>query len=410
MPAKAVAAKIPQKKPKKRIEKALSAAFIRTVTEPGKYFDGQGLFLRVEPSGSRRWVQRTTIRGKRTEIGLGSASLVSLAEAREAALRNRKIARQGGDPLRAKREAEAVLTFEEAARKVHELHRPSWRNAKHAAQFISTLETYAFPRMGKLSVADVGTADVLAVLTPIWLTKAETARRVRQRIGVVMKWAVAQGWRQDNPADAISNALPKQDRTQKHRKSLPYNEVSSCIAAVKASKAATSTKLCFELLVLCASRSGEARLARWDEIDLDAAEWTIPAERMKAKRDHRIPLSGRAVELLREARVLDDGLGLVFPGTKSGKPLSDATLSKLVRELGFDVDVHGFRTSFKTWTQEQTNTPREVSEAALAHTVRNKAEAAYARSDLFEKRRKLMERWASYLEGNSSNVIVLGEQ
>jgi len=396
---------ISPEKAQRRIEKGLSAAFIRTVKKPGKYFDGQGLFLRVEPSGSRRWVQRTTIRGKRTEIGLGSASLVSLAEARAIALRNRKLAREGGDPLRAKREAAAVLTFEEAARKVHELHRPSWRNPKHAAQFLSTLETYAFPRMGKLSVSDVNSADVLAVLTPIWLTKGETARRVRQRIGVVMKWAVAQGWRQDNPADAISQALPKQNLTQKHRKSLPYNEVSACIDAVKGSRAETSTKLCFELLVLCAGRSGEARLARWSEFDLDAGEWVIPAERMKAKREHRVPLSPRAVEVLREAKAFDDSSGLVFPGTKSGKPLSDATLLKLVRELGFDVDAHGFRTSFKTWCQERTNAPREVSEAALAHTIRNKAEAAYARSDLFEKRRKLMEKWAEYLSQSEGKVV-----
>jgi len=184
-------------------EKALSAVQVRKITKPGKYFDGQGLYLKVDTSGARRWIQRIVIRGKRTEIGLGSASLVSLAEAREIALENRKQARSGGDPLRSRREEQAVLTFEEAARKVYELHRPSWRNAKHAAQFISSMENYAFPRIGAHKVAEVTTADVLAVLTPIWLEKPETARRVRQRIGTVMKWAVAQGWRQDNPADAI---------------------------------------------------------------------------------------------------------------------------------------------------------------------------------------------------------------
>lgn len=251
--------------------------------------------------------------------------------------------------------------------------------------------------------------SVLAVLTPIWLAKAETARRVRQRIGTVMKWVVAQGWRQDNPADAIAQALPKQDRTQKHRKALPYNNVASVIEAVRRSKAALATKLCFELLVLCASRSGEVRLARWAEIDLDNAEWTLPAERVKSKRLHRIPLAPRAVEVLREAQRLDDGSGLVFPGTRSGKPLSDMTLRKLLRELGFEADVHGFRTSFKTWCQERTNTAREVSEAALAHTIRDKAEAAYARSDLFEKRRKLMKRWAAFLSCSSdgSKIVAL---
>ena len=203
----------PSRKQGRHPNKALSAAFVRTVQERGKYFDGHGLLLKVDRSGARRWVQRIIIRGKRTELGLGSPPLVSLAEAREAALANRKLARAGGDPLREKREAEAVLTFEEAARKVHQMHLPSWRNPKHGQQFINTLATYAFPRMGKLKVADVTTADVLAVLTPIWIDKPETARRVRQRIGSVMKWAVAQGWRQDNPADAIAEALPRHNRT-----------------------------------------------------------------------------------------------------------------------------------------------------------------------------------------------------
>lgn len=207
-------------------KKALSAAFVRTVTDPGKYFDGHGLFLRVEPNGAKRWVQRIVIRGKRREIGLGSAALVSLAEARQEALDNRRVARSGGDPLAAKREAAAVLTFAEAARKVHDLHRPTWRNEKHGQQFINTLETYAFPHFGKMRVSDVTTADVLAALTPIWTEKPETARRVRQRIGTVMKWAVAQGWRQDNPAEAISKALPKHDASRvKNRKALHYSEV-----------------------------------------------------------------------------------------------------------------------------------------------------------------------------------------
>ncbi|MBL4874618.1 MAG: tyrosine-type recombinase/integrase [Rhodobacteraceae bacterium] len=386
------------KKAGRHPEKALSAAFVRTVTEPGKYFDGHGLFLKVDKSGARRWVQRINIRGKRTEMGLGSVSLVSLAEAREVAVENRKLARAGGDPLRSKHEAEAILTFEEAARKVHEIHKPSWRNVKHAAQFISTLETYTFPRIGRIKVADVSSADVLAVLQPIWLEKPETARRVKQRIGMIMKWAVAQGWRQDNPADADPQALPKQNRIPKHRLSLPYNEVAGCIETVKASGAGESTKLALEFLILTACRSGEVRLAHWDEINLDKAEWTIPAERMKAGREHRVPLSDRCIEILLSAQKLADGSNLVFPGTRFGKPLSDMTLSKLVKELGFKADVHGFRTSFKTWAQERTNVAREVSEMVLAHTIQNKAEAAYARSDLFEKRRELLNGWNSYLD------------
>ncbi|SFS45635.1 Integrase [Sulfitobacter marinus] len=402
-----VKAAIERTGPSKRAEKALSAAFVRTVTAPGKYTDGHGLFLKVDTSGAKRWVQRIMIRGKRTEIGMGSASLVTLAEAREAALQNRKLARAGGDPLQSKRASEALLTFEEASRKVHKIHEPTWRNKKHAAQFISTLETYTFPRIGKLKVSEVTTADVLAVLQPIWLEKPETARRVRQRIGTVMKWAVANGWRQDNPADAIAQALPKQDKTQAHRKALPYDKVPEFLDALKASSAGDATKLALELVILTASRSGEVRLAEWSEFDLEQALWTRPAHRMKSKKEHRAPLSPRAVEVLLQARKLGSGEGLVFPGTKYGKPLSDMTLSKLTKALGYDVDVHGFRTSFKTWTQERTNTPRDVSEAALAHTVKDKAEAAYARSDFFEKRRSLMEKWEKFVLGSSAKVIAL---
>lgn len=373
--------------------------------EPGKYFDGHGLYLRVEPNGSRFWVQRIVIRGKRCELGLGSPLLVPLAEARAKALDNRKLAREGGNPLQTKREAQAVLTFEEAARKVHSMHAPTWRNPKHAAQFLATLETYTFPRLGKLKVADVTTADVLAVLSPIWIEKAETARRVRQRIGTVMKWAIAQGWRQDNPAENIAHALPKAETKKENRKALPYTDVPACIDAVKASGAGAATKLALELLVLTASRSGEVRNAVWSEIDMRAKVWEIPAERMKMKRPHRIPLTPRALSIVEDAKAISDGSELVFPGTKTGKPLSDMTLSKLVKELGFPVDVHGFRTSFRTWAQERTNFPREVAEAALAHLSGDAVERAYARSDLFEKRRKMMEAWAAFLaEKRADNV------
>lgn len=366
----------------RRPEKALTAQAVKAATAPGKYFDGHGLYLRVDANGSRFWVQRITIRGKRCELGLGAPSLVSLAEARAKALENRKLARLGGDPLQAKREAQAVLTFEEAARKVHALHKPTWKNEKHAAQFLATLETYAFPKLGRLKVQDVTTGDVLAVLMPIWTTIPETARRVRQRIGTVLKWAIAQGWRQDNPAENISKALPRVSTAQQHRKALPYAEVAGCIEAVRGSGAGLSTKLALEFLVLTAGRSGEVRDARWSEIDLSAQVWEIPAERMKMKRPHRVPLSPRAVEVLMQAKALDDGSGLVFPGTRTGRALSDMTLSKLVKELGFAADVHGFRTSFRTWAQERTSYPREVAEAALAHLTGDAVERAYARSDV----------------------------
>jgi len=287
--------------------KPLTAAFVRKGKDPGKYHDGHGLILRVKANGAKQWVQRIVIRGKRCELGLGSAALVPLADARERALNNRRMARAGGDPLQAKRESEAVLTFEEAARRVHALHTPTWRNPKHAAQFLTTLQTYVFPHFGSLRISEVSSADVLAALTPIWTSKPETARRVRQRIGTVMKWAVVQGWRMDNPAASIAQGLPKQEGVKSHRKALAYSEVAGCIQTIQNSGAGISTKLAFEFLVLTASRSGEARKVTWDELDLDRAEWLIPAARMKAKRDHRVPLSSRVVEILGDAQALDDG-------------------------------------------------------------------------------------------------------
>lgn len=390
----------------RRPQKALTALAVKSATDPGKYFDGNGLYLRIDPNGSRFWVQRIVIRGKRREMGLGSADLVSLAEARGAALVNRKLARAGGDPIQSRREALAVMTFEEAAREVHRINSPSWKNPKHADQFINTLASYAFPTMGRTKVSDVTTGDVLAVLQPIWLTKSETARRVRQRIGTVMKWCVAKGWRTDNPVDSVDKGLPRQTDKVTHRRSLPYGEVAACLEAVAASGAGLSTKLCLELLVLTCVRSNEAREARWSEIDLVAGIWTIPAERMKADRPHRIPLSARAVAVLTKAKGLHDDL--VFPGTKPDKPLSDATLLKLIRENGFDVDIHGFRSSFRVWGQERTTYPREVAEAALAHLTGDETERAYARSDLFEKRRKMMDAWAAFLTEKPGKIVRIG--
>jgi integrase len=388
--------------------KALTARGVETLKDAGKYFDGNGLYLRVDKSGGRYWVQRIVIRGKRREIGLGSPELVSLAKARETARRNRQLAYEGQDPIQLRQEARAVPTFAEAAQTVFDLHKPTWRNAKHAAQFISTLETYAFPKFGNLRVSDVSTADVMAALAPIWTTKNETARRVHQRIGVVLKWAMAKGLRKDNPAAAVGQALPRVDKAPEHRKALPYADVATCLDAVRQSGAGLTTKLALEFLVLTACRSGEARGALWSEIDLTAKVWTIPAQRMKAKRAHRVALSARAVEVLGAARGLSDGTGLVFGGTVKGKPLSDMTLIKLIRELGFAVDIHGFRTSFRTWAQERTNFPREVAEAALAHMAGDAVEQAYARSDLFEKRAKMMEAWAAFVSERRGEVVRLG--
>ena len=384
----------------------LSATAVRNLKEPGKYYDLHGLFLRIEPTGSRRWVQRVSISGRQREIGLGSADLVTLAEARELAMSNKKLARAGGDPLAAKQERIAIPSLNEAIDKVIELNAPTWTNAKHAAQFKSTLTNYVTPKLGRRPVNNIQAADILSVLQPIWTVKSETARRIKQRIGTVMKWAIAQGYRADDPTIALNQVLPKQNRKPKHRASLPYTDVSACLNVIKQSDAMLSTKLAIELLVLTATRSGEVRLANWSEVDFEARSWTIPAERMKMKEEHIIPLSDRALAVLQEAKALSDG-GLIFPGMRSRRPMSDATMSKLVKELGYPVDIHGFRTSFRTWVQEQTNAAHEVAERALAHKITDRSEAAYARSDLFEKRRKLMDAWASYLSGEPAKVVRL---
>lgn len=392
----------------RRPEKALSARFVQSVNQPGKYFDGHGLFLRVDAHRNKAWIQRIVINGKRREIGLGSALFVSLADARAIAYENHKQARAGGDPLQDRRAQQEIQTFEEAARSIYDMLRPTWKNEKHAAQFISTLETYVFPTLGRTKVSDVTSADVLDVLRPIWTEKPETASRVRQRISKVMKWGMAQGWRKDNPAIGISTALPKQTEPRQRRKAMDYTDVPVFLTALGQSQAGLSTRLCLEFLILTCARSLEARGARWDEIDMDAKAWNVPADRMKMKRPHRVPLSPRAIAILKDAETLRGDGDLVFPGTKPGKMLSDMTLSKLVKEMGFPVDVHGFRTSFRMWSQEQTNFPNDLAERALAHTVGSDVERAYARSDQIEKRRKMMEAWAGYLAAKPANVVRIG--
>lgn len=374
---------------------------------PGFYNDGNGLNLRVKPTGSRQWVQRLLIHGKPRTLGLGGYPLVSLAKARQVALENRRIAREGGDPLALKNRP-GIPTFAKALESVLDIQRETWKDAgKSEKQWRASLRDYAMPRLGNKRVDLVTTADVMAVLVPVWNSKAETARRVRQRIGAIMKWAIAQGYRQDNPAgDAISAALPKNNGVKQHQRALPHGEVAAAIGAVLASNAYEASKLAFEFLVLTAARSGEVRLAKWDEIDLDARTWTVPAERMKAKREHRVPLSERCVEILEAAMQFEDTSGLVFPSV-TGRALSDSTLSKLLRENGIKAVPHGFRSSFRDWCGERSGVAREVAEAALAHTVRNNVEAAYARSDLLDKRRPLMDAWAHYLSEQSAKVVKL---
>ncbi|MYB05124.1 MAG: tyrosine-type recombinase/integrase [Gemmatimonadetes bacterium] len=372
----------------------LTAAFVRSVREPGLYWDEHGLVLRVKPSGYKQWIQRLFIHGKRRELGLGPFRLVTLAEARDAAVANRKVARAGGDP-RTKRHS-SVPTFEQAAAKVFAMHRANWTE-RHAGQWMATLRTYAYPGIGGKRVDRIRSADVMGVLMPIWNDKYQTAKRVRQRISTVMRWAIAQGYRVDNPAgDAIGAALPKPPRIQKHYKALPYDQVAGALATVRRSEARLSVKLGIEFLVLTAGRSGEVRGARWEEIDTRGGVWTIPAERMKSRREHRVPLSGRAVEVLAEAKAHARRSECVFPSAR-GLALTSMDFSGLLKTLGIGAVPHGFRSSFRDWAAERTDAPHAVMEAALAHAVRDKAEAAYARSDLFERRRVLMEQWAEYL-------------
>ena len=385
--------------------KRLTAAFVRTVKPAERlkrYGDGNGLYLLVKPGprgGGRSWVQRLAIHGVRRDLGLGSAELVTLAEARQIAWENRRIARAGGDPRVAG--AGHSPTFAEAAETVIAMHRPTWRDAAGTeAQWRASLSAYVHPRIGHRPVHAIETADVMAVLQPIWTDRHTTATRVRHRIAAVMKWAVAQGHRPDNPAgEALGAALPKVDARRAHFRALPHGEVGAALARIRSSDGGVAARLGLEFLVLTAVRSGEARGARWDEMDLQAAVWTIPAARMKAGREHRVPLSGRALDVLDEADGIRDG-ELVFPSPR-GRPLHPGSLNRLLGDLGIDAVPHGFRSSFRDWAAECTDTPHAVMEAALAHAVRNPVEAAYARSDLFERRRVLMQAWGDHAGGVS---------
>ena len=386
-------------KPKGRHpHKRLSAAFVRSAP-PGRHCDGNGLYLYVQPSGARSWVQRLVIRGRRRDFGLGSVALVSLAEAREKARANRKLAREGGDPLAERRRAKSMPSFAEAAERVMEQKRSGWRSQRHARGWMASLKRYAFPRIGGMPVSEVTSGDVLEILAPIWHVKAPTAKVLRQRIRTVLEWAVAMEYRPDNPADRVGPVLGPQDATVRHRRALPHREVPSAVTKVRASDAAPVAKLAFEFLVLTAARWGEIRRAEWTEINRTDGVWTVPATRMKAKREHRVPLGRRAVQILDEARRLEGGASRNVFTREGGKPLADKQLRQMLQRLGIAAVPHGFRSSFRDWAAEKTDHPREVVEAALAHAVQNKVEAAYRRTDLFERRRRLMDDWAAYLEG-----------
>ena len=390
-------------KPMKR-PNMLSATFVKTVNAPGRYGDGRGglglsLLVRIAAQGhvTKCWTQSVRIGGRPTSVGLGRYPVVTLALARRKALENAQAIAEGRDPRR--RSGRGVPTFAEAAVKVMAIHAPNWKpGGRTEDSWRATMRDYMLPRLGDMPVDAITGKDVMAALQPIWTAKRETARRCRSRIGAVMKWAVAQGYRTDNPAGAaLGAALPNVAVRRQHLKAMPHAEVGDALRRMRAADFHRSTVLALEFLVLTAVRSGEVRKALWEHIDIDAAVWTIPAERMKSGREHRVPLADRTLAVLDEARRgLPHGDGLVFP-SQSGGIQHNSAMSDLMRELEIDAVPHGFRSSFRDWAAERTETPHAVMEAALAHAVRNATERAYARSDLFERRRMLMQQWADYL-------------
>lgn len=380
---------------------ALSATFVRQIRKPGRYGDGNGLYLVVDPSGASRWVLRIQANNRRRDVGLGSAKTVSLADARRRAHDIRCKVQLGQDPVDARRaERDGVPTFAACANKVHAANLANWRNGKHTDQWIATLAAYVFPVIGERPVNQVATADVLRVLAPIWTDKPETARRVHQRIRAILDYATAAGHRSgENPARLAVIGLPRQNRTVRHHLALPYAVVPAFVRDLRLARTKPAIRLALEFLILTAARSGEVRGATFNEFDLATELWTIPAERMKAGRDHVVPLSPRVLAIIREAQELTPTSKLVFPAADERKLLSDMALTMALRRMGVVATAHGFRSSFRDWCAEETAFPGEVAEMALAHSVANRVEAAYRRGKLLAKRRELMLAWQNYVLG-----------
>jgi integrase len=376
--------------------------------KPGKYSDGGNLYLIVSPSRSRKWVLRFTWRGRAKEMGLGSAAVVSLADARgKAAVARRKLA-QGLNPIDDRKRSGGIPTFGEMADSVHEALSAGFRNEKHKAQWKSTLENYAAPLRAK-PVDTITTDDILGVLKPIWTLKPETASRVRGRIEKVLDAAKAKGFRDgENPArwrGHLDHLLPKPSKLERgHHAAMPYEDVATFVAEL--SKRPTIATLALEFCILTAARSGEVLGARWSEMDLAKRLWTVPAHRMKAGREHRVPLSNRAMSILKQLRDADCG-EFVFRGQKPKKPLSNMAMEMVLRRMKIEnATVHGFRSSFRDWAGNVTSFPREVTETALAHVIGDKAEQAYRRGDALDKRRALMDAWAAYCEPKAGGNVV----
>ena len=389
----------------KREMAKLTEARVRSIKKPGKYYDQHGLILRVAPGGSRQWIWRGTIRGRRRDIGMGAVAYTSLAEARDIAYEYRKIARTGGDPTLLRRN-NAVPTFAEMAERVIDAHRGGWKEGGGSeANWRYSLERYVYPHIGEMLVDDITTADLVRVLRPIWHDKRGTARKVKTRMGVIMRYAIGEGYRTVDPAGPALNAtLPRYGPPTKHMPSLPHDELADALARLDAQARVWRPKVaCLWFIAATVARSGEARMATWDEIDLFARTWTMPAERTKTGREHTVPLSSVAIGALDEARPYGDGRGLVFPSPRGGT-MTNGDLSRFTRDEGFTP--HGLRASFRTWCAE-TGVAREVAETALAHTA-GAVERAYQRSDLLAARRGLMDAWSRVLLGARPGPSSLG--
>jgi integrase len=388
----------------------LSSAKIRSAKRPGMYADGGGLYLHVGPTGAKSWIYRFMLRGKAREMGLGPLHTIGLAEARQRTLDCRRQRFDGIDPLearnaeraKAKLDAAKAITFDACAEAYIAAHRAAWRNTKHAGQWNATLRTYVSPAIGKLPIAAIDTGLVTKILGPIWTEKPETASRVRGRVESILDYATTLGWRTgENPArwrGHLENVLPARSKVRKveHHAALPWAEIGPFMAELRQQEGVGARAL--EFAILTAARTGEVIGARWSEVDLAAAVWTIPAERMKAGAEHRVPLSQAAMDVLRRMEPMRDAPdGFVFPGQQRGRPLSNMTLLAVLKRMRRpDLTTHGFRSSFRDWCAETTGYPHEVAEAALAHAISDKTEAAYRRGDLFEKRRRLMAEWAAF--------------
>ena len=387
------------------MKKCLTATAAKHIKDPGFYRVDVSLYLRVSPTGGKSWIQRLVINDQRQDIGLGGYPVISLDDAKAEALANRQRLREGIDPLTEKNKARTP-TFREAAEKTFQANKTRWRSEKTAANWTRGMVRYAFPVIGNIRVDQVGREQVLRILNGIWKDKPEAARKLRQRIRTVFSWCHAHGFIEHNPAGKmIDGGLQRMPAVKSNFRSLPYREVAEALETVEATDASLAVKLCFRFLVLTAARSGEARGATWAEIDLSEKEWRIPANRMKAHKEHRVPLSDAALAVLDQAMVLRDDSDLVFPSPqKPGAQLSDMTLTKILRTTGLadKATIHGFRSSFRDWGAD-TGKPREVCELALAHRIPG-VEGAYFRSDLYTRRKLFMTQWADFVTTEKATV------